>query len=92
MSAPLVLGGPLSPLAWGVGFLEAPLDDAVAAVERWWRSLRRRHRHERTSGPLRDQLRLLDPLESHYTRYLLVDTRSAWVACFDNSLGGGDQA
>ena len=88
---PLVLGGPLSPLAWGAGFVEASLDDAVEALEAWWRSIRRRYRLEPTSGLLLAQLRRLDPLEAPYTCHLLVGTRSSWTACFDNSIGGGDQ-
>ena len=31
----VVFGGPLSPVGWSVGFLEAPFADVVAAHRRW---------------------------------------------------------
>jgi hypothetical protein len=45
---------------------------------------------ELAQRPLLDLLGRLLPLESPYTRRLLVGTPAGWTAIFDNSRSGGD--
>ena len=89
----LVLGGPTWPIAWSLGFIQAPLSEVVAAWERWQDSLEQLYERETLRDkPLLEQLARLPPLESPHTRRLLVATDSGWTAYFDNALLGGDPA
>src|ERR1044071_4333261 len=91
----LLLGGRLAPITSTVGFLEAPLDDAVRAFVDWDRSV-----HEPlgvsvtrrpVTGGLEEALLSLLPLTSVVRRrHLFVPTAGPWVAFFDNGHRGTD--
>src|SRR5215217_9059618 len=91
----LLFGGRLAPITSTVGFLEAPLDDAVRAFVDWERSV---HEPLGTSvtqrpvaGGLEEVLLSLLPLTSVVRRrYLFIPTASPWVAFFDNGHRGTD--
>ncbi len=91
----LLLGGRLAPITSTVGFLEAPIDDAVRAFVDWERSV-----HEPlgisvsqrpVTGGLEEVLPSLLPLTSVVRRrYLFIPTAGPWVAFFDNGHRGTD--
>lgn len=86
-AAPLLLGGSASPIGWWVTFIAAPLDD----VGRWLRQRWFEDRPHTVSdpGPYPACLGALEPLESPWTRHLLVEA-GEWTMHLGNSLLGGD--
>jgi hypothetical protein len=90
----VVFGGPLSPVGWSVGFLEAPFTDVADAYLRWLDELANwilRFRPERLGRqPILDQLTRLDPLQSPPKRQLVVANGGTWTAHFTNDHLGGD--
>lgn len=88
MSVPAILGGPLSPVGWSVGFLEAPLEVAVDELLRWRRELGA-SLELADVAPWPDCLTALDPLEAPWTTELMVD-HGVWTAYLNNDIKGGD--
>ena len=90
----VVFGGPLSPVGWRVGFLEAPFSEVTDAELRWLDELGNwvlRFRTERLGPqPILDQLTRLDPLQTPPKRQLLVANGATWTAHFTNDHLGGD--
>jgi hypothetical protein len=90
----VVLGGPLSPVGWRVGFLERPFEEVAAAQLGWLDELANwilRFRVERLgSEPILDQLVRLDPLQTPPKHQLLVANGASWTAHFTNDHLGGD--
>jgi len=91
----LLFGGRLAPITSTVGFLEAPLDDAVRAFVDWqgsvYEPLGISVTQRPVTGGLEEVLLSLLPLTSVVRRrYLFVTTASPWVAFFDNGHGGTD--
>ena len=84
---PIVLGGEASPVGWWVTFIRAPIGE----VERWlttqWFGGRKVTVVEPGSYPA--CLAELEPLESPWTKHLLVDA-GEWTMHLGNSLLGGD--
>lgn len=88
-----LFGGSTWPIAWGAGFLEIPVSVARGAFVDWRRERNLSPISEtELDAPVAEQLARLAPLESPYSRRLLVATGNGWTACFDNSLLGGDYA
>jgi hypothetical protein len=95
MGAPLVFGGPLSPLGWKVGFLREAFPRVRRATLDWKERLARDYGQgvrvaDLGNVPLLDALRTLDPLQTPPKKELLVGTRNGWTAHFMNSHLGGD--
>jgi hypothetical protein len=91
----LLFGGRLAPITSTVGFLEAPLADAVRTFVEWQRSIYEPKgisvTHRPVTGGLEEVLLSLLPLTSVLPRrYLFVPTASPWAAFFDNGHGGTD--
>lgn len=90
----VVFGGPLSPVGWTVGFLEAAFADMVDAHRRWLDELSNwilRFRFEQLGPrPILDQLARLDPLQTPPKRQLVVANGPTWTAHFANDHLGGD--
>ncbi len=84
---PILLGGDASPLGWWVTFVKAPMDE----VERWladrWFDGCSFTVVEPDDYP--GCLGALEPLESPWTKHLLVDA-GGWTMHLSNSLLGGD--
>lgn len=83
-----ILGGPLSPVGWHVGFVEAPLEITVDRLLLWRRDL---GSDLDVSDVPRwpDCLSMLDPLESPWTTELLV-AHGGWTTYLNNGINGGD--
>jgi len=89
----LVLGGPLSPIGWRVGFLHQPFEVARRATLDWWTALvgvDALRLRDVPGGDLLGALRLLDPLQTPPYRQLLVGSDTGWTAHFMNNHLGGD--
>jgi hypothetical protein len=86
-SQPILLGGSASPIGWWVTFVEAPL----SAVELWlanrWFEGRPFTATELSTYPA--CLGALEPLESPWTKHLLIEVGD-WTMHLSNSLLGGD--
>jgi hypothetical protein len=92
----VVFGGPLSPVGWSVGLLEAPFAKVTSAHLSWLDELGNwvlRFRAERLGPqPILDQLARLDPLQTPPKRQLVVANGETWTAHFTNDHMGGDSA
>jgi hypothetical protein len=87
-----LLDNKLAPLTFEWGFIEAPLDAVTAGYRRWQRKILHRVRLVQFKLPLADALKQLDPLDRGSARVLFISTGSAWTACFDNGVRGGNPA
>src|SRR5262245_23934910 len=87
-----LLDNTLAPLTFEWGFIEAPLDTVVAGYRRWQRKILHRVRVTQFDLPLAHALKQLDPLDRGSSRVLFISSRSAWTACFDNGVRGGNPA
>lgn len=86
-----VLGGSCWPIGWSAGFIGAPFDAVWPVLSAWTDELEVDYSVEALGEvPLVEQLRRLEPLESPYSRRLLVAAENGWTAYFDNDLEGGD--
>ena len=86
----LLAGGEFAPITHSWGFLEAPLAAAGERLRQWRVSLRCKAAVRSSSGNLGTALSLLDPLETPWTKELLICTKSPWTAYFNNQWIGGD--
>ena len=82
--------GYFAPITYSWGFLDAPLSDVSETLIKWRLSLKRRVKARSVSGDLSDALKLLDPLETPWTKEILTSTKSPWTAYFNNQHIGGD--
>lgn len=85
-----LLGGPLSPIGWSVGWIEVAADDMLAALLAWRRQLGQAPATARVREPWPACLGRLDPLRSPWTTELLVAHGSDWTCYLNNGLDGGD--
>jgi hypothetical protein len=80
-----------APITSAVGFIEAPLEVVGLELQRWHRSLRNEAKIRGVQGLLPEVLHELEPLmTTGSTRELLLETRSSWIAYFDNVAAGTD--
>jgi len=90
----VVFGGPLSPIGWTVGFLQATFDRVQPTMRAWLderASVLVRYKQFRLgSEPILEALSRLDPLQTPPKRELIVAMRSGWTAHFVNNHLGGD--
>ena len=82
--------GYFAPISYSWGFLDAPLADVSDTLTKWRLSLKRKVKMRFANGNLPDALELLDPLETPWTKELLINTKSPWTAYFNNQHGSGD--
>ncbi len=80
----VLLGGTACPLGVSVQFIEATVDEVVAALPATWAATA-------TGAPLPQSLDALLPLEAPWTR-LLVASTGAWTALLNNFVSGGDSS
>lgn len=82
-----------APITTGIGFLEAPLEEAAQALHEWRVAIHSSARQELFSGGFEENVLKLEPLVSGWpSRELLVATSNPnWTAFFDCSHLGGDQ-
>lgn len=80
------------PLTFSWGALEAKFDDIANFVGEWRRRTRKSVSERGVSGSLEEMLSSLDPLTIPPTQDLIVETKSGWVAWFQNGLQGGADA
>ena len=80
----------LAPITFSWGFFEAALESVADALLSWRRQIYKAVTASKHYAPLREALRMLEPLSSLPRRELLLATQSPWTAYFDNSLSGGD--
>jgi hypothetical protein len=85
-----LLDNKLAPLTFEWGFIEAPLSVVSAAYRRWQRTILHRVKATTVNLPLVDALQQLAPLDRGGQRILFLSTGSAWTACFDNGVRGGN--
>ncbi len=81
---PCLLGGSARPLGSAVSFLERPIAEVLDAVVEVRDECR-----VTDVGTMVEGLHALDPMESPWTRELLVDC-GPWTAYVNNGRGGGD--
>jgi hypothetical protein len=86
----VVLGGPLSPLGWHVGFVEAPVGIVRDQLLAWRRSLGADLYVDEDLAPWPRCLLALNPLEAPWTTELLIGHGQGWTAYLNNDLNGGD--
>lgn len=88
--------GRYEPITKCVGFLDCDVDKLVAALAQWQGRIARRRldavRIASVRGTVADAFSALQPLSAGKSRFLLVPTKSKWVACFDNYHLGPDVA
>jgi hypothetical protein len=89
-SPPWFFGGPLSPLGWHLGFIEAPFEAVLDWSAGWKASDGQRLSVERKTEPIGKLLARLDPLQTPPKRDLVLATSSGWTAHTSNSHLGGD--
>jgi len=85
-----LLKGHYAPITYSWGFLDAPILTVNDTLVKWRSALKRRTKVQFASGDLHDALSLLNPLETPWTKELLICTNSAWTAYFNNQSIGGD--
>lgn len=85
-----ILGGAYSPIGWSVAFIEAPKEEVLAFLLSWRSGLRQDVRTRVPDTPYPQCLEDLAPLETPWTRELLLTHGDGWTAYFDNDIGGGD--
>jgi hypothetical protein len=79
-----ILKNEFAPVTFEIGFLAAPLDKTVKVFSGWMhKTLHRTTRTTRT-GSLRQLLSSMEPLDHEGRTSLFSETRSGWVACFEN--------
>jgi hypothetical protein len=87
-SSAAILGGPLSPIGWRVGFIEAPLRTTLDRLSGWRGELGADL--DVVDVPTWPRcLSALDPLEAPWTTELLV-AHGGWTAYLNNGIDGGD--
>lgn len=86
----LITSGAFAPSSWSIGFIKAPIEVVVDAIESWYRQISPGPPiHTRVEGSLGDRLRTLEPLTIGARRELLIQTSNPeWVAWFDCDLLG----
>lgn len=82
--------GCFAPITYSWGFLDASLADVSDTLIKWRLSLKRKVKVQFANGDLPNALTLLDPLETPWTKELLICTESPWTAYFNNQNIGGD--
>lgn len=82
-----------APITSGLGFLEAPLEEAAQALLDWRVAIHGSARQERFPGGFEENVQKLEPLVFGWkSRELLVATSNPnWTAFFDCGYLGGDQ-
>ena len=85
-----LLNGYFAPITYSWGFLDAPILTVNDTLVKWHSGLRRRTKVHSACGDLQDALSLLNPLETPWTKELLICTKSPWTAYFNNQSIGGD--
>lgn len=83
----MLLGGEAAPIGWWVTFVEAPLDDIARWLTDSW--FAGRPYTDLDPGVYPGCLTRLEPLESPWTKHLLVSA-GKWTMHLSNSLLGGD--
>jgi hypothetical protein len=90
----VVFGGPLSPVGWKVGLLEAPFAEVERAHRGWLDELAGWVLRFRVKplgpAPILDHFARLDPLQTPPKRQLVVANGASWTAHFTNDHLGGD--
>lgn len=81
-----------APTTTAIGFLELPLGEAAAGLERWRRTLYKRVAVERSPDAFPEVLRRLEPLTGGSAPRELLVAAGDWTAYFDGSLRGTDAA
>jgi len=92
VDGPGILDGSLQPLGWSVGFIEAPMLVVRDALLAWRRSIGREHVAVDLQDSLPSCARTLLPLQTPWTRELVVAHGDRWTCYLNNSLNGGDPA
>jgi hypothetical protein len=89
-----LLDNQFAPITFTFGFIESPFDRLSEAFAAWQSRLdteyNTRTEVTRFVAPFPQALQRLEPLTTPLDRYLLVETRSAWVAIFSNGLRVND--
>ena len=85
----MFLGGSASPIGRVVNFIEAPLDEVVAALTAFRSSTGSGGLRVDDASSLDDSLDALDPMEAPWTVEMLIEC-PCWTAYLKNGLGGGD--
>jgi hypothetical protein len=85
-----LLNNRFAPTTFAIGFLEAPLPLVADACLDWLDGNPMPVTRSPIEDPLSESLRRLEPLTRGPWRRLWVETRSNWVAYFDNILTGTD--
>jgi hypothetical protein len=88
----VVFGGPVWPIGWSVGFLEAPYPQVLAVTLEWRQRLESRLRQREHGRPILEMLRTLTPLATPWNRELVVEMHAGWTAHFTNDHLGGDSS
>lgn len=78
------------PVTSDFGLIQAPIGRLIEEFEAWHASFGTRYRRTENRTSLADAFRSLLPLAESKQRRLFVETRSDWVACFQNGIQGSD--
>lgn len=90
VDGPGILGGPWQPLGWSVGFVEAPFLVVRDALLAWRRAIGQDHVAVDLPDSLPSCAQTLLPLQTPWTRELVVAHGDRWTCYVNNSLQGGD--
>ena len=79
-----------APATFKWGFIQKDYASVVSALQEWRRSINQVINVETASGNLEQALELLDPLSAPWDKEVIIETKSDWVAYFNNQRIGGD--
>ncbi len=92
MGTPALLNGPLAPIGWRIGVIDARLNAVIREVTEWRRRLGQGVSTTRIAALWPSGLHWLEPLESPWSRSLFVEHSDRWTIFLNNHLQSGDPA
>lgn len=78
------------PVTHDFGLIQASMPRLLSEFETWQSSIGIEYLRTQVSSSLADAFDSLSPLSNSQMRRLFVETRSDWVACFQNGIQGSD--
>lgn len=87
----MLLKGKYKPLTDSIFFLKAEIDTFNESFQKWHKSIDIKYSEEKITGKFSDIISCLLPITVPIiTKYLIIPTKSEWLAFFDNGILGTD--
>lgn len=78
------------PVTHDFGLIQAPVENVLSAFRNWHASIGIEYERTEFGSSLSDAFAAILPLANSKMRRLFIQTRSDWVACFQNGIQGSD--